>query len=83
MSFSAELKKYRYRDYLPNDWYEYVKYDTTNKMSILLQKNGLSHKTAAYLSSDEKRFISRTKASIKLRMEVFSCECIKHRAAIV
>ncbi len=85
MRFSAELKKYRHRDYLPNDWYEYVEYGTTNKVSILLQKNGFSHEAATYLSSDERRFISRTDAGIKLRMDVFSCEreSVRREAAIV
>lgn len=37
MRFSTELKKYLHRDFLPNDWYEYVEYGTTRlvKSSLL------------------------------------------------
>lgn len=85
MRFSSELKKYQRRDYLTNDWYEYVEYGTSNKVSILLQKNGFSHEAATYLSGDERRFISRTDAGVKLRMDVFSCEreSVRREAAIV
>ena len=72
MRFSTELKKQRKKDYLTNDWYEYVEYGTTNKTSIFLQKSGFSHETATYLSSNDQMYIVRTEEGIRLRTNVFT-----------
>jgi len=72
MRFSAELKKHRKKDYLTNDWYEYVEYGTTNKVNIFLQKSGFSHEVASYLAAEEKTYIVRTEEGIRLRASVFT-----------
>ncbi len=53
MRFSTELKKYKHKDFLTNDWYEFVEYGTTNKTCILLQKNGSSPEVATYSKTRE------------------------------
>lgn len=66
--FSTELKKYHHRDFLTNDWYEYVEYGTTNKICILLQKNGFSPETAPYIQKREDIYIVRTDDGIKVSL---------------
>ena len=82
MRFSTELKKYRKRDFLTNDWYEYIEYGTTNKRSILLQKSGFSHEAATFLVNDEQRYLTQTDDGIRLRSTVFECprESVRHEA---
>ncbi len=74
MRFSTELKKYHHRDYLANDWYEYVEYGTTNKICILLQKNGFTSESATYIQKHEDVYIARTDAGVRVRLSVLQCE---------
>lgn len=74
MRFSMELKKYHHRDFLPNDWYEYVEYGTTNKICILLQKNGFSPETATYIQKHEDIYIVRTDEGVKVSLSLLKCE---------
>lgn len=80
MRFSAELKKYRQREYLANDWYEYVEYGTTNKIAILLQKNGFSPEAANYIQERENLFISRTDNGVRLSVDILNCDRASVRA---
>ncbi len=73
MRVSTELKKYKKRDYLTNDWYEYVEYGTTNRICILLQKNGFSSEIATYIQKHEDQYVERTDDGIKLRISVLRC----------
>ncbi len=73
MRVSTELKKYKKRDYLTNDWYEYVEYGTTNRICILLQKNGFSSEVATYIQKHEEQYVERTDDGIKLKISVLSC----------
>ena len=74
MRFSAELKKYKHKDFLANDWYEYTQYGTTNKVCIMLQKNGFSPEAANFIQNRDYRFIARTDDGIKIRLSVLQCE---------
>ena len=74
MRFSTELKKYKHKDYLSNDWYEYVEYGTTNKICILLQKNGFSPEVATYIQKHEDPYIERTENGIKVKKEILNCQ---------
>lgn len=74
MRFSTELKKYHHRDFLANDWYEYVEYGTTNKICILLQKNGFSPETATYIQKHEDMYIIRTDDGVKVSPSLLQCE---------
>ena len=79
MRFSTELKKYHHRDFLTNDWYEYVEYGTTNKVCILLQKNGFSPETATYIQKHEDIYIVRTDEGVKVSLSLLQCERISVR----
>lgn len=74
MRFSSELKKYHHREYLANDWYEYVEYGTTNKICILLQKNGFSAEVASYIQKRENDYIIRTDKGVRLSSSLLHCE---------
>lgn len=73
MRFSTELKKYYHREFLTNDWYEYVEYGTTNKICILLQKNGFSPEAATYIQKHEDIYISRTEDGVKVKISILDC----------
>ena len=64
MHFSTELKKYKHKVFLTNDWYKYVEYGTTNKTCILLQKNGFYHKVATYIQKHENLYIECTEDGV-------------------
>lgn len=74
MRVSTELKKYKKRDFLVNDWYEYVEYGTTNKVCRLLQKNGFSSEVATYIQKHEDEYVLRTGEGLKLNMSVLNCQ---------
>ena len=73
MRFSTELKKYKRKDFLANDWYEFVEYGTTNKTCILLQKNGFSPEVATYIQKHEDLYIERTEDGVRIKMAVLQC----------
>jgi len=73
MRFSTELKKYHHREFLANDWYEYVEYGTTNKICILLQKNGFSPEVATYIQKNEDSYISRTEDGVRVKLSILDC----------
>ena len=73
MRFSTELKKYKHKDFLTNDWYEFVEYGTTNKTCILLQKNGFSPEVATYIQKHEDLYIERTEDGVRVKMAVLQC----------
>ena len=73
MRVSTELKKYTNKEYLTNDWYEYVEYGTTDKTCILLQKNGFSSEVATYIHKHESQYVEHTEDGIKLNMSVLAC----------
>ena len=74
MRFSTELKKYKRRTFLTNDWYEYVEYGTTNKICILLQKNGFSPEIATYIQKHEDLYIIRTDEGVRILPSLLECE---------
>ena len=74
MRVSTELKKFKKRDFLANDWYEYVEYGTTNKVCILLQKNGFSSEVATYIKKHEDQYVVRTEEGLKLNISVLNCQ---------
>ena len=85
MRFSTELKKYHHREFLVNDWYEYVEYGTTNKICILLQKNGFSPEVATYIQKNEDTYIIRTEEGIKVRRALLICsrDSVRNEAKMV
>lgn len=50
LKFSEAYKKYhKIEGDMPNDWYEYLEYGTTNSLSIMFQRRGFSRETATYI----------------------------------
>lgn len=74
MRVSTELKKFAHKEFLTNDWYEFVEYGTTDKTCILLQKNGFSSEIAAYIQKHEDQYIEHTDDGIKLNISVLNCQ---------
>ena len=67
LKFSECYKKnYKITD-LQNDWYEYVEYGTTNKVTITLQKYGFSRETALYIRQNKREYIKIIDGIIKLK----------------
>src|SRR5574344_287343 len=74
LRFSAEYKKIFGEDSLEGkDWYEFVEFGSTNRLSIFLQRNGYSRDSAIYLINHKSQFIKTNNNSYKIAMEVFSC----------
>lgn len=48
--FSTEYKLQHGNKPFDNDWYEYVEYGTTNKLTILLQRYGYHREAASYIN---------------------------------
>lgn len=49
LRFSNEKKELEGKETLPNDWYEYVEYGTTNRETIMLQRFGFTRETATLI----------------------------------
>ena len=57
LRFSTEYKKIHNVDRIPNDWYEYVEYGTTNPMSILLQQCGFTREASTYIKDHRGEYV--------------------------
>lgn len=55
--FSAEFKLQHDNKPFDNDWYEYVEYGTTNKLTILLQRYGFHRESASYINRHKDEFV--------------------------
>ncbi|MDL2234661.1 hypothetical protein LJC07_00715 [Christensenellaceae bacterium OttesenSCG-928-L17] len=42
---------------MSNDWYEFVEYGTTNKLSIFFQRNGFSRETALFIRENRRKYV--------------------------
>ena len=68
LRFSTEYKEFHgIEDAFENDWYEYVEYGSTNKLTIFLQRNGLTRETSNYIRKYQESFVVREDESIKLK----------------
>lgn len=55
--FSTEYKLQHGNKPFDNDWYEYVEYGTTNKLTILLQRYGYHREAASYINRHKDEFV--------------------------
>ncbi len=75
LRFSTEYKKINQVDRVPNDWYEYVEYGTTNKLSILLQRSGFSREASTFIKDNRDLYVvKRNDGSLVLRKTLLECE---------
>jgi hypothetical protein len=55
--FSTEYKLQNDKKAFDNDWYEYVEYGTTNKLTILLQRYGYHREAASFINGHRSEFV--------------------------
>ena len=72
LRFSAEYKRIHNISIIPNDWYEFVEYGTTNRLNIFLQRNGFSRETATYIKKHPE-YIHMVNGEYKVDSSVLKC----------
>lgn len=75
--FSLEYKAYHHVDRFDNDWYEYVEYGTTNKVTIFLQQLGFSRESSTYImrtANRRKYLIEDDPDNIRIRKSILECD---------
>lgn len=73
LKFSTEYKKQKGVEVFDNDWYEFVEYGSTNKLTILLQRNGFSRETSEYIKQNKAKYVVDTPNGPKLKMTLLAC----------
>ena len=73
LRFSSEYKKFHKLETIQNDWYEYVEYGTTNPLTIMLQRNGLSRETSTYIKK-HREYLLEVNGTYKIRDSILTCE---------
>lgn len=58
-----------------NDWYEFVEYGTTNKLTIFLQRNGFSRETALFIRKNRSKYVVGLDDSrpVKIKKDILNC----------
>jgi len=75
--YSLEYKEYHNVDHFDNDWYEYVEYGTTNKVTIFLQQLGFSREASTYImqqSNRRKYLLEDDPDNIRIRKSILVCD---------
>ena len=73
LRFSAEYKRFHKLSSIPNDWYEYVEYGTTNPLTIFLQRNGFSREAATYIKKHPE-YIEQIDSEYKVKSSILNCQ---------
>ncbi|MGH4126305.1 MAG: DEAD/DEAH box helicase [Clostridium sp.] len=80
LRFSSEYKRFQQVETIPNDWYEYVEYGTTNPLTIMLQRSGFSRETATYIKHHKAEYVVMLPNNeVKLRRTLLDCNSISVR----
>jgi hypothetical protein len=76
LKFSEAYKRFHdIKGDMPNDWYEYVEYGTTNLLSITLQRSGFTRETALYVKSHKSKYVVELpEQEIRIRRSLRDCE---------
>lgn len=72
LRFSSEYKRFHNIDVMPNDWYEYVEYGTTNPLTIFLQRNGFSREASTYIKQ-HLEYITEVNGEYKVETKLLEC----------
>jgi superfamily II DNA/RNA helicase len=72
LRFSSEYKRFHNIEVIPDDWYEYVEYGTTNHLTIFLQRNGFSREASTYIKQ-HLEYISEFNGEYKVKTELLNC----------
>jgi len=75
LRFSTEYKKLKTGGQpFDNDWYEYVEYGSTNKLTIFFQRNGFTRETSDYIREHKDKYVDESPNGIKLKKSLLNCE---------
>ena len=55
-----------------NDWYEYVEFGSTNKLTITLQRAGISRDTSDFIRNNPKYYVE-INGEYKIKKSIFEC----------
>lgn len=56
-----------------NNWYEFVEYGTTNKLTVFLQRNGFSRETANYIKDHAAIYVIDREGELHLNRKLINC----------
>ena len=73
LKVSNAYKEIRQVHDVPNDWYEFVEYGSTNKKSIMIQKLGFSREAALYILAHESDYVVVMNGELKLKNSLQEC----------
>lgn len=73
LKVSNAYKEIKNVDSVPNDWYEFVEYGSTNKKSIMIQKLGFSREATIYILSHEAEYVIIVNGEMKLKNSLKEC----------
>lgn len=73
LRISKAYKEIKQVDKVPNDWYEFVEYGTTNKLSIAIQKYGFSRESAIYIIKHHADYVTNVQGELKLKKSLLEC----------
>lgn len=83
LRFSTEYKKFHGVEEFDNNWYEYVEYGTTNKLTIMLQKNGFSREASTFIKTHREDYVINVEGKLKLSLALLDCpnSGVRHEVA--
>lgn len=73
LKVSKAYKEIRQVDKVPNDWYEFVEYGSTNEKTITLQKHGFTRESALYIIKNEDTYVISYTPELRIRKNIFRC----------
>ncbi len=73
LKVSNAYKEIKQVESVPNDWYEFVEYGSTNKKSIMIQKFGFSREAALYILAHESDYVVIVNGDLKLKNSLQEC----------
>lgn len=83
LRFSTEFKKFHgIEDSFENDWYEYVEYGSTNKLTIFLQRNGFTRETSTYIRNHKDVYVYVSEDGVKLKRTLLDCSNVTVRQEV-
>jgi hypothetical protein len=74
LKFSEAYKRHhKIKGDMDNDWYEYVEYGTTNRLSIMFQRHGFSRETATFIRHNRNEYVVNPSTDPKLKRSIATC----------
>ncbi|GHU94722.1 hypothetical protein FACS1894208_06280 [Clostridia bacterium] len=74
LKFSEAYKRYHKTEGdMDNDWYEFVEYGTTNRLSIMFQRHGFSRETATFIRHNRDKYVVNPSTAPKLKKSIATC----------